>query len=831
MSSRINTSSANQLRGAIREAKGVEVFAIGDVEGGQVVGVTITCRGQNDRVIALIDRPQPGQVVIHNHPSGNLTPSDADMQLAGIYGDAGIGFVIINSDVSEANWVVEPYKKKAIAVSGDEVEAFFRSTLPKLIPDFEPRPGQIDMAIRVAQALSEEQPLVVEAGTGTGKSLAYLVPAALWAKANESKVVISTHTKALQGQLLVLDLPILERAELGIRAAVLQGRNNYLCKRRLGIAIEEDSSLPPEERSELSAIAQWEEVSSSGSRSDLPLGVDPSLWERIESDTDLTLRVRCPHYASCHFYTARRRAAAAHLVVVNHALLLADRSTREAGAAVGILPKYERLILDEAHHLEEAATGAVSQRLSTRALDRAVLPLLSRKGRPGALERVLTRHRDSSSPLPFAEQQELEPLLSQAATHAGALKGAAEAILSVLSAYVLPEDGTPARITPEVEATENWRELVVPQVSELAKSLEDAAGALDPITALFAEVKLSERDAEPLLELDRARRRIAGHAEVARRFLSDSDEQCRWFEPAGARDRSLTLNLAPIEVAATLRKILWNPLPGTISTSATLTVAGQFGFWMQRIGAPEAETDILPSPFDHAQQALLALPRDLPAPDDDGFLAESARIVVEAVQASDGGAFVLCTSFAAVQAYGAALRRALPAEQPVLIQDAYANRGSLLDRFRENRRSVLVGTDSFWEGVSVKGEGLRLVVIPRLPFRVPTEPLRIARHEKIAQRGGDPFRSFSLPEAIIKLRQGYGRLIRHRGDRGVVLMLDRRIHDRQYGALMLKSLPPARRVSAPWARVLEEMKAFYRGESTPEPARDVQAFLARLQNG
>jgi len=814
MSLRFTHEAADALRRAIREAEGVEVFAVGEVEAGRVVEITVTCRGRADRVNALLDRPRTGQVVIHNHPSGNLQPSDADMELAGLYGDDGVGAVIVDSEVTRSNWVVEPHAVRQVPVDPEALERFFREALPAALPDAEVRAEQIAMARNVAASLSEERPLVVEAGTGTGKSLAYLVPAALWALANDQKVVVSTYTRALQSQLFTKDLPLLAKAGIEVRYAVLQGRNNYVCKRRLHLADTEEAPASPDERAELDALVAWEAVSTHGARTDLPHPIDPLLWERVESDSDLTLRVRCPHYATCHYYRARREAAGAHIVVVNHALLLADLALRDAGAP-GVLPRYHRLVIDEAHHLEDAATGAIARRSSLRGLQRAAAPLLPRRRRPGGLARLVTQHASAGSALPPERWAALEVAASGAAVHLDALRSGAGVVLEDLAARALEPDAGPRRVTPADEGTPFLDEVLAPAVDDLVRLLDDALGGLDRLLEPFRDLPLPPTRAQSVLDVRRARRRLRAHAEVARAFLTEEPNTCRWLEPSRGRGAvSATLVLAPIEVAETLRRLVWDRLPGTTATSATLAVARTFDHWMERVGLEEAETALHLSPFDHATQALLGLPRDLPRPDTPGFLEETARCTREAIAVSGGGAFVLCTSYAAVRAYGDFLRAHLPAGQPVLVQ-ATTGRAALLERFRANPNSVLVGTDSFWEGVSVKGVGLRLVIIPRLPFRVPTDPLQKARHEQIERRGGNPFHAYTLPQAVIKLRQGYGRLIRARTDRGAVLLLDRRIHDRSYGRVVLHSLPPARRVNGPWKRVREALERFFGETTTP----------------
>jgi ATP-dependent DNA helicase DinG len=814
MSNRFTPEAAQTLRQAIREAGGVEVFAIGDVVAGHVSAVTVTCRGTADRVPALLDRPRAGQIVVHNHPSGDLRPSEADLHLAQLYGEDGVGVVIVDDTVSRSNWVVEPYARPTVPVDEERLAAFFQVGLPRAMPGWEPRPQQLEMSLAVARSLSQDELLLCEAGTGTGKSLAYLVPAALWALDNDSRVVISTFTKTLQIQLLASDLPLLARGGIEARTAVLQGRNNYLCLRRLGLAQKEPEGEHSEQDQQmLEALADWSAATPSGSRQDLPMAVETDLWEQVMSDGDLTLSVRCPHYAQCHYYRARRGAAAAHLVVVNHALLLSDLALR-AQTGRGFLPKYDRVLLDEAHHLEDAATGVASSRLSTSAIRRALSPLLDGRRRRGALSRLVQRQTGLGSVLPPERHSRLQLAAEVAEHRLGAVAVGAPITLQQLADTVL--GGSPLRITPAVEEQPVWSEGGVPTLRHLGAELVAATEALDAVEALFEDVVLPEEQAQPLLDVRRARRRLATHAEIVDQLLEDDPSRCRWLEPELSRgERSAAGCTAPIEVGAVLREILWLPYPGAVATSATLTVAQRFEHLSRRIGLPPEPAPlelILPSPFDHAQQALLGLPRDLPVPDDPRFLEESAAIVAEAVRISDGGAFVLCTSHASVQHYAAALRQREPPGlgRPVLAQGE-AGRGVLLDRFRENRRAVLVGTDTFWEGISVRGEGLRLVVIPRIPFRVPTEPLLEARHERIAQRGGDPFKAYSLPEAVLKLRQGYGRLIRSSTDRGVVLLLDRRVQDKPYGTTILRSLPPARRVTGPWQRVRQELLEVYAG--------------------
>ncbi len=811
---RFTAAAAQALREGIARAataagerpEPVEVFAIGDVEEGEVVGVTITCRGRGDRVLALVDRPRAGQVVIHNHPSGDLRPSEADLRLAHRYGEDGVGFVIVDDAVQRSNFVVEPHAPRAAPVDDEALERFFTEGLPRALPGWEARPQQLEMARRVARCLERDEPVLIEAGTGTGKSLAYLVPAALWARANEAKVAISTYTRSLQAQLLHADLPLLRAGGLDATWAVLQGRNNYLCRRRLALAdAEEEGDNRP---AELDALLGWARTAADGIRADLPFSVDGALWERVMSDADLTLSTRCPHYDRCFFYQARRRAAAADLVVVNHALLMADRILVDQ-LGRGVLPRVRRVVVDEAHHLEEAATGAGAHRLTALAVRRAALPLLDARRRKGALSRTARALGDDRGPLSPDDRAELHTRCAVAASSVEALAGVVEHLCGQIADRALDADGAPRRITPELCDTELWRLEIAPDVHRLSHELVQATEHIDAVLELFAEVRVPEDRAQPLLDLRRAHRRLTEHARIAADFLEYRDDLARWVELARGRrgDRSAAICAAPIDVGPLLERVLWRPLPGTACTSATLAVNRSFTYWKRRHGLAEVDTEVIPSPFDHARQAILGLPRDIPPPDDPGYAARATEVAAEAVAISDGGAFVLCTSYAAVSAFARALRGRADG-RPILAQGE-AGRTALLQRFMDNPRAVLVGTDSFWEGVSVRGQGLRLVIIPRLPFRVPTDPLRQARHERVRQQGLDPFLAYSLPEAVIKLRQGYGRLIRSRSDRGAVLILDRRIHDRRYGQVMLRALPPARRVKAPWPIVAAQLRHLY----------------------
>ncbi len=771
---RFTPEAADALRREVHEAGGIEVFMVGTLDPrGDVAQIEVHARGTVDAVNALRGRARAGQVVIHNHPSGDVRPSAPDMELAGLFGEEGVGFVIVDNELGRAQWVVEPHRKERVRIDRELLRDIFDHRLPAAFPGWEPRPGQREMAVEVAAALDDGGVVALEAGTGTGKSLAYLVPSVLWAVANDAKVVVSTYTRTLQAQLLADDLPVLARV-FPHRSAILKGRNNYACRRKIELAVAE--GVEGADR-----VAAWAASTREGDFASLGFDADEELIDRVESDSDQTLRARCPHFNRCFYYEARRTAAAAHLVVANHALLFRDLSLKAETGGQGLLPPFDRVVLDEAHHLEDAATRAGDARLSELAIRRAFLPLLPRRGRPGALDRLVER----------APEVRAEAVVAaDALTRAGDTAGVGFEALAEAFKVPVRVSGAPAD---------------APFFAQLIEELQGAGAALGALEAALADVRLPAGQVQPLLDVQRARRRLQEHAAVAEAFLEPDADRVRFFDPG---KRGVAAANAPLDIGAFVHRHLHQGVFASVLTSATLAVNGSAEPWLGRVGLAGAHFAAFPSPFDYARQSVLALPRDLPPPDAPDANERIGEVVAQAILASRGGAFVLCTSYAAVDELSARVEAATGGRFAILRQGRQS-RERLLARFRDDHASVLFGTDSFWEGVSVKGDALRLVVIPKLPFRVPTEPVAQARHERITRRGGDPFRTWSLPEAVLRLRQGFGRLIRTGSDRGAVMICDRRLHEMWYGKVFLASLPPARRIVGPGRAVIEALRTFY----------------------
>ena len=829
--------SLDQLYYAINEAAGNEIFVLAQTDADRrIIQIEVLARGSQAAVPAILQTCGYGDVVIHNHPSGDLRPSAADIEVASKFGSVGVGFYIVNNAVDKLYRVVEAFAAKDEQWLAPETIAELLGpdgVIAAKLPDYEERPEQLRMAFAVGEAFNQGQLAVIEAGTGTGKSLAYLVPALLWARSNEERVVVSTRTINLQEQLIRKDLPFLRRATgLDFRAVLVKGRSNYLCFRRSENAGRDLGLFDQEQVDEIQQILKWAETTEDGSKEDLSFIPSYPAWEEVCCEADQCSRVRCSHYGRCFFHRARRQAARADILVVNHALLLSDLALRQQTdnySATAVLPPFERVILDEAHHLEDVATSYFSAQISrftfSRVLNRLRHP---RKPNLGLLPRLLDQLSrelpDSQDDLYRALHERVETLLSKRQqlfdlAH-DELQAIGEELPPALGKKVSASFELKHRVLPDFLATPIWQQLYE-RVERLRVATHELASAL--LELLRAADALPETVAEKLnsvlVDIRGVSGRLEGIAAELASFQAVAANSCVWLEIREARigrGKGLvtSLCLAPLEVAENLNQALYQRFRTLIMTSATLTVAGAFGYFHARVGLDRAEPGrlrelFLESPFDYPQQALVAVPTDLPEPGKPGF-AEAVRDAVEkAVLCSGGRSFVLFTAYSLLQQIHAELSPVLEAQRMRCLKQGQENRHRLLKRFAEDESSILFGTDSFWEGVDVPGRSLEQVIIARLPFRVPTEPVLEARAQAIAARGGDPFMEYTVPQAVIRFKQGFGRLIRHRSDRGVVLILDSRVVRRGYGRLFLRSLPPARLVQGNSEQVFAELERFF----------------------
>ncbi len=799
MDMRFSPAVREILSASISEAGGNEVFAACCLDGeGCITTITIAARGHQSAVPVIRSAAENAEVLVHNHPSGNLTPSDADLNIASQAAESGLGFYIVNNDVTDVYVVVEPVlSREKVPLDPEYVSALLDETGPlaQNRSDYEERPSQLQLTKEIAASFNEGSIRVFEAGTGVGKSYAYLLPAMQWALQNKDRVVVSTGTINLQQQLIDKDIPrAIEIIGQPIKAVLIKGRQNYVCLRRLQEAVGEasiESDFFEDETEELRRIQQWAETTSDGSRSDLTFMPREEVWSRVCSESDACMGMRCSRHEECFVMRVRKEAASASLLIVNHHLLFADLEVRMAGVGyddTAVLPPFHHIVFDEAHSMEGAATSFFSEYF-TRFKVLKQLSLLYRVRRSSVAGHLISLERLSSS--------------------AGEVQEALAAVQEIKASYSDAEDCA-MRLLGDAST---WRlcSETASAASELFPVLSKLRGAVSVFTGVVRTVLegIAEEDQDdPIVwESKFALRRIEFIGSLCQNFCewSERPESVFWIEKKRLANRSPRGDSSepswyprfvqtPLSIAPMMLEGVFEPFRTVVCTSATLRIADSFDYWLRRVGVTRADpqrirTGIFDSPFPYARNVLLGIPTDSPLPDSPEFQLWAETAIISLLQASGGHTLVLFTSYESLRSACEAARRVLSPLGMQILRQGDDDRFRLLEAFKTDESSVLFATDSFWEGVDAPGDALLQVIMVKLPFRVPNDPVHAARSEAISLSGGNPFMELSVPEAVVRFRQGFGRLMRRKTDRGSVVVLDRRLLAKRYGAVFLQSIP------------------------------------------
>lgn len=629
---------------------------------------------------------------------------------------------------------------------------------------YEFREEQLHMANAVARAFAASEHLIVEAGTGVGKSFAYLIPAVSLALKTDQPVVISTNTISLQEQLVTKDIPFLESVlPRDFKAVLAKGRRNYLSRRRLESLLTYERALfdTMEEVDQVKEIVKWVETTDDGSRADLSIEPISHIWDKVASDRDNCLGRKCPTYDVCFYFNARSEMHEADLLIVNHHLLFSDLAIRQLDSSAGILPNYDYLIIDEAHHLEAIATHHTSLEISNTKIKWFLDSLHNQRNESG------TATRFNSTDLIDEVDEARER---------------ANLFFETIAAYFADIDG--------YTATKRIDESNIAEVFPKGNVLEAPLSHIEKTLKQLHDRATTDDDEQELASYHNQCKRLREELDLMIR-QPDSDyiywaETSRW-----GRTSRILLNATPINVSRMLQENLFDAKESVVLTSATLATNKNFDYFKKRIGINECRELLLHSPFNFKEQVKIHVPRSMPDPNNVEFIPAAIREIKHYLKLTHGKAFVLFTSYKMMdEVYEEVAPYLAEIGIDVFKQGGELSRTDMLQAFREDTNSVLFGTSSFWEGVDVRGEALSNVVITKLPFEVPTHPVMEARVKQIKEQGGNDFLEFSLPEAILRLKQGFGRLIRTQTDQGIVVILDSRIRTRSYGKLFLDSLPP-----------------------------------------
>ena len=806
-----SSSVIKYIRSEIASSNENEVFFVGEINhDGKVTSVSVGSRGNLHSVPVNQELKRKGSVLIHNHPGGNLTPSDADLSVAAVSSENAQGFYIINNDVTEIYVVVEPVLPKVIKKLDVDDAAFYISKdgpLAKINENFEERLSQIELLKNIAKTFNQNKTGVFEAGTGVGKSYAYLIPSILWAVQNNERVVISTGTINLQQQLCLKDIPqAIKITGKPVKFILMKGRQNYICKRRLQEALNSKDLF--ENNDDLDRIAQWQDSCDSGSKSELSFLPSESVWNRINSESDACMALRCPYYSQCFVMKVKKEASAANILVVNHHLLFADIESRLHGAGYDdavVLPPYKRIIFDEAHGIETAATSFFSESFNRFKILKP-LNLLYRKKKNSAMGflfsvSMLSKEEEKS----FQAYQMISKIKSD---------------LTNLETLALDLC---------IQENNLWlNPLTFRNFQPVLSMCQTLAKDISVFTSLVLEVldgvPEDDRDIPYFWETKVLNRRLSDYSVILNDFFmwEEKPDKVFWLQKKNLpsdmqKDDELNFYInfieTPLDIAPLMNQGIFEPMDSVVCTSATLKTGRDFSYWLRHNGLYFSDSDeVLQgeffSPFPYKENMIFLVPKDIPFPDEPDFQIYVENVLKNLILKAKGRTLVLFTSYESLRLSYNNIFSTMLANGIKLLRQGADDNARILKNFKDDVSSVLFATDSFWQGVDVPGESLSQVIIVKLPFTVPNDPVFKARSEAIRKKGGNSFMELSVPEAIIKFRQGVGRLIRKNTDKGTVVVLDRRIYEKQYGSLFLANVPECKKYYEPVSKILDIIEEF-----------------------
>lgn len=799
---KISEKAIEKMRGEIEFASGNEVFFRGIVdENLKVVEVEVLARGNEKSVPAILRSMKKGEVIIHNHPSGYLYPSDNDVQISALYSEKKKGAsYIINNSVDDIYCVVELTKEEIKKI---DIGPYFeeKGLLSTVFQGFEYRHEQYEMAKHIEDGINAGQKVVVEAGTGTGKTLAYLIPSIEWAVKNEKKVIISTNTINLQEQLLTKDIPVVKKVlESDFKYALIKGRGNYACWRKFDQLQTGDlvdlGELSSSQKNQMESIITWMERTESGDRGELHFEVEGIVWEFFSSENDMCAMTKCPRREACFFMKSRQEKSDADVLITNHHLYFADLAIRKDigfESNYGIIPQYDLVVFDEAHNIEKVARDYFSYEVSrygfSKIMNNIYRSARGKSKKMGSLT-VLSNFLRNILKKNTKKFRELKNYIDDEIiiSHSALQNRAGDYFAKLMEVYCREGISTSIRLRPEKLKEDNiWmREIVVREEEMLVSYIS----YIKKLRKLIRELKDFEDDTGVIRDFEKYTDRLDAYFTNFKFVTEMSDSNYIYWLSANPNKGHIKVVATPLKINNELEEVLYNNLDHIIFTSATIAIDENFSYFKKSIGLKDMTLDkVIKSPFDYDRQMKVYVPKDIPMPNNKNFLTDISEFIIKLIEAAKGNTFLLFTSYSTLNYTYYLIREELEKKDYNLFIQGMAPRNKLIDMYKVSPKPVLFGTDSFWEGVDVKGEKLSSVIIVKLPFKVPSDPVVEAIIENMEKEGRNSFMEYQIPESIIKFKQGIGRLIRSKDDRGIITILDSRLYTKYYGKKFINAIP------------------------------------------
>lgn len=795
---KISLEAREKMAFEIEESGGNEVFFRGILDENKIVAdVEVLAKGNRYSVPAILKRMKKNEIIIHNHPSGYLYPSDADVEIASIFADRmDGGSYIIDNSAANIYVITEAYFDENKKI---DIKPYFEKNglLSQCFKEFEYRDEQLHMAEHIEKGLNDEKKIVVEAGTGTGKTLAYLIPSIQWAVENGRKVIISTNTINLQEQLLNKDIPIVKKImQKDFKYLLVKGRGNFLCNRKhanlLSMKPADLEEFSQDQKKQFEALINWGKETRTGDKSELYFEVDYTVWEYFQSETDICAGSRCPYKSECFFLKSREEKKKADILIANHHIFFSDLAIRKEigfNTDYSILPEYGLVVFDEAHNIQKVARDYFSYEVSKYGFTKAMNQIhnvSNNKKHKGQLEILLQYLKKRN----YEDKEVVEKLLENDVriNHNNLFKAGRDYFDRLIEIFSKGQVGS---ISFRIKKDEIMASSFYSMLNDVKENfMLEFNTYFRTARKIITSLKDTEDNDGIINDFSKYIERLETFFENFK-FINnlDDEEFIYWVEVNNKKSNS-KLVATPLNIDGELSENLYSNLKQLIFTSATIAVENNFDYFKKSIGLEEETYDkIIASPFDYDRQMKVYIPSGLPDPNDRNFLDEIEPLLKKMILKTKGRTFVLFTSYKSLNYMYYMLREELE-ENGInfFIQGMYP-RTKLVEMFKNSDSPVLFGTDSFWEGVDVKGEKLVSVIIVKLPFKVPSDPVTEAIIETYELQGKNPFIEYQIPESVIKFKQGIGRLIRSKEDRGIITILDNRIVTKRYGKYFLDSIP------------------------------------------